>query len=159
MLNYELRFLIFVKLYKRMGKNTMIEFTENMMIGVPHIDAQHREMVGFLNKSLELCNANPTREEIEAGLNFLASYVTTHFRDEEELQIECNYPNYQRHKEKHEAFVESFLALKSTYANENVSPERLAYMLVQEVMIWVVEHVEGEDIEFGRYYNQVKGTA
>lgn len=135
----------------------MIEFAENMMIGVEHIDAQHKAIVSFLNKSLELCNTNPSREEIEAGLNFLASYVATHFRDEEKLQVESNYPGYTHHKEMHEDFVKSFQILKSKYAGGDVTTNELAFMLAEKVVIWVIKHVQENDVAFGNYYNQVNG--
>jgi hemerythrin len=136
-----------------------MDFTEDMKIGIPHIDRQHEELVEFLNKVCALCGANPSRGEIEAGLDFLASYVATHFHDEEQLQIESGYPGCQEHMEKHGAFIVDFLSIKAEYMEYETTSKNLALILAKRVVEWAHEHIKGDDAEFGKYYNQVRGSA
>lgn len=136
----------------------MVEFTESMLIGVEHIDQQHRELVAFLNKTLELCAAQTlSKEIIDAELNFLGQYALNHFRDEEALQIKSNYPDYKRHKELHEEFIVTFNSLELELSYEkNMVPAVFSRILTEKVFLWLVVHIMKEDIEFGRYYNKVK---
>jgi len=37
----------------------MIQFTEDMKIGIPHIDSQHKSLIDFANKAASFCVTNP----------------------------------------------------------------------------------------------------
>lgn len=133
----------------------MMHFTEDMKIGVPHIDAQHSSLIDFVNKAAELCASSPDKEEMKECLDFLGNYVVQHFSDEEQIQIESKYPRYKQHREIHNEFVETF---KSLYAKfqEDGPTEEIAQVLANQVTSWVFTHIEMEDAEVGKYYNKVK---
>ena len=133
----------------------MLQFTEDMKIGIPHIDSQHRSLVDFVNKAAALSAADPTKEEMKECLDFLGNYVVQHFQDEEQAQIESKYPRYNEHKEIHDEFVGTF---KSLYAEfERSGPtEELATILANQVSNWVMTHIQMEDMVFGSHYNKVK---
>ena len=133
----------------------MMKFTEDMKIGVPHVDAQHRSLVEFVNKASELCASMPTKEEMQECLDFLGNYVVQHFKDEEEIQIECKYPRYPQHKEIHAEFVGTFQTLYAKFQKDGPT-EELANVLANQVANWVFTHIKMEDIEVGKHYNKVK---
>jgi len=133
----------------------MMEFSEDMKIGVPHIDAQHSSLVEFVNKAAELCASQPSKEEMQESLDFLGNYVVQHFQDEEQIQIDSKYPRYKQHKEIHDEFVGIFKGLYAKF-QEDGPTEEIARVLANQVTNWVSTHIQMEDIEVGKHYNKVK---
>lgn len=133
----------------------MIQFMEDMKIGVPNVDSQHQGLIDFANKAAALSNANPSREDMKECLDFLGNYVIQHFTDEEELQIESKYPRFLQHKAIHSEFVETF---KSLYAEfqANGPSDALSYALNNSVSDWIITHIKKEDIAFGKHYSKFK---
>lgn len=132
-----------------------MQFTEDMKIGVPHIDLQHKEMMDFADKTVALCTANPSREEMQEHLDFLGNYVVKHFGDEEKLQIESKYPRYPQHKEIHDEFVRTFHSLYAEFQKNGPSSE-LSSILTSKVTNWIITHIKKEDITFGKHYTKTK---
>ena len=126
-------------------------FTKDMMIHVPYIDDQHKSLVNFLNKAVEISHSNPRKAQVEKELEFLGDYVVKHFNDEELLQIKSKYPGYKEHKEMHEQFVKTFQNLILSYIKEDLCPQELSEILVKKVAAWVINHVKKEDVLFGKY--------
>ena len=133
----------------------MIQFTEDMKLGIPHIDSQHKSMIDFANRAASLCDTNPDQEEMKECLDFLGNYVFEHFRDEEALQIESNYPRYQQHREIHQEFVGTFNSLYAEF-QKNGASHKLSLALTNSVSNWIITHIKKEDIEFGKHYSKVK---
>lgn len=133
----------------------MIRFTEDMKIGVPHIDEQHKSLVEFANKAADVCQSDPTKEEMKGYLDFLGTYVTRHFKDEEQLQVESRYPRYRLHKEIHSEFVRTFVSMCEEFEKYGVSDE-FSVMLTSRVSNWIITHIKKEDVAFGEYYTKAK---
>lgn len=133
----------------------MIYFTEDLKIGVPHVDQQHRELIDFANNASSLCNTNPSYEEMKACLEFLGNYVVKHFGDEEQLQIDSGYPRYDQHKQIHREFVDTFNSLYAEFQKNGPSAE-LSHALTNRVTNWIVTHIKREDASFGKYYIKQK---
>lgn len=130
-------------------------FTEEMKIGIPHIDAQHKGLIDFANKVSSLSAANPGKEEMKECLNYLGEYVVRHFHDEEQMQVESDYPRYQQHRAIHQEFVETFQSLYSEFL-KNGPTEELSAALNTRVSSWIITHIKKEDVEFGKHYTKVK---
>jgi hemerythrin len=135
-----------------------VDFTDDMKIGIERIDKQHEELTLFLNQSYELIRTIPCKDVINAKLEFLASYAVFHFQDEERLQVESNYPDYEKHRAEHETFKKEFQLIRVLCTQGNMTGDELASLLTQKVLDWVYTHIKGEDIEFGRYYHRAKNS-
>lgn len=133
----------------------MMRFTEDMKIGIPHIDSQHKEMIDFVNKASSLCRTNPSKEEMQECLDFLGNYVVKHFSDEEKLQVESKYPRYRQHREIHQEFVRTFQTLLAEFQKNGPSDE-LSLILANRVTNWIITHIQKEDITFGNHYTKMK---
>lgn len=133
----------------------MIQFTEDMKIGVPYIDLQHKSLIDAVNNLSSLDVLNPSKEEMKKYLDFLGEYVIKHFNDEEKLQIESKYPRYRQHKEIHQEFVGTFMSLYGEFVKNGPSA-KLVSTMTSNVSNWIITHIKGEDITFGKYYTKVK---
>ena len=134
-----------------------ITLPDDTLTGITKVDEQHKELVDRVNALVVMGGRVFTRNEMEKTLDWLGEYVVQHFRDEEQLQIECNFPNHKSHKEKHEDFVEVFKKFKREFYIRGISQE-FTTKLTQTVIDWVVEHINDADAELGKYYREYKNN-
>lgn len=87
------------------------EFTDDLITGNELIDSQHEELIGRINKLLDSCEAGEGKISAIKMLDYLAKYTDTHFGDEEALQKEVCYPDYDKHHAKYEEFKQTIQEL------------------------------------------------
>jgi hemerythrin len=83
----------------------MMNWNDNLAVGVNSIDNQHKELFSKINDLLVAMKSGNGNNEIFKMLNFLENYVTKHFNDEESIQRKNNYPGYNIQHEQHESSV------------------------------------------------------
>ena len=76
--------------------------TPELYTGNELIDSEHQRIIEEANGLMEACNSGRARERIKEMADFLVDYVGIHFSDEESLQTQYNYPNYEDHCKFHE---------------------------------------------------------
>lgn len=127
-----------------------IEWRVSYEIGIKEIDLQHKALFDKINDLLEACNSKKGKEEVINTINFLGDYVVTHFSDEEKLQRENGYPEYNNHKAAHDRFVKEYENLKARFEQEGVS---LNFVIsVNRVVVdWLIKHIGSADRAFGDF--------
>jgi len=80
----------------------------------------------------------------------LVNYTVQHFNDEEVLQIKCNYPEYEKHKQIHEDFKVTVTELIKRF-NESGSSTNLCEDVKSIVIKWLVNHIMSEDKKISAY--------
>ena len=133
----------------------MLELTRDMLVGVPKIDEQHRELIKMLNTAQSLGIKAFSISETKKTLDFLGDYVVKHFNDEEALQRQSGYPKYDWHKTQHRNFIDEFTRLKQEFAANGASA-KFTLNLNKSVIDWVIRHIKSADKEFGAYYQSHK---
>ena len=78
------------------------ELTQDLLTGNQLIDSEHRQLFDAINALLDACAQGAGRTKINETVQFLNSYVSKHFRDEEQLQLQSKYPGYNAHHTFHE---------------------------------------------------------
>ena len=129
----------------------MLEITKDMIVGIPKVDEQHRELVKMLNTAQSLGVKSFSPEETKKMLDFLGNYVVKHFSDEEALQRQSKYPKYNWHKEQHQSFIAEFGRLKQEF-HANGASAKFSLSLNKSIIDWVIRHIKSADTEFGKYY-------
>ncbi len=129
----------------------MLELTKDMIVGIPKVDEQHRELVKMLNAAQVMGMKAFSAEETKKTLDFLGNYVVKHFSDEEILQRQSGYPKCDWHKEQHKAFIGEFGKLKQEFIANGAS-SKFTLQLNKAIIDWVIRHIKTADTEFGKYY-------
>ena len=127
--------------------------TKDMETGVAKIDEQHIELINRTNELMLMGPKSASNEEIEKTLNLLSNYVVKHFTEEEELQMQSNYPKYEMHKGLHSDFVKEIKKIRDKFQKSGTSTE-LCLEITQTIIGWLVKHIKSVDVEFGRYYKE-----
>lgn len=119
-------------------------WNDSFRIGISQIDAQHKELCDKIDVLYDACAKGKGKEELMNVLHFLQSYTVTHFQDEENLQIQVNYPEVQAHKALHHAFVNQMSELidEIKISGADIS---LVLRTLKVVSAWLVGHILSED--------------
>lgn len=128
----------------------MITLTKDMEVGVPKIDAQHRELINRLNAVISMGVKSVSAEETQKTLNLLEDYVVRHFSDEEVIQKQSGYPKYEWHKTQHQLYVGEIRKLKRTFAANGAS-SRFTLDMNNSIIEWIVRHIKSADVELGKH--------
>ena len=127
---------------------------DNYELGVPRIDAQHKELFRRVESFLLVLRSVDCWDDkipkINETLEFMKKYVVEHFRDEEEYQRSINYTGYEVHKQIHNDMVKYVAEVSKRYEQSNYDEE-----LMQEfggrLLAWLINHVAAEDQRIADY--------
>jgi methyl-accepting chemotaxis protein len=122
----------------------------SLLIGVKKVDEQHIQLFDAINGLINAVEAGRGKEELNKALDFLASYTATHFSDEEALQKQCGYPDYENHRHIHKCFTETAAALIKEFT-ETGNTDRLVKEVKRKFGDWLVTHIKGQDSRIGAY--------
>ncbi len=127
---------------------------DNYELGVPMVDAQHKELFRRVDSFFQVLRSGECWEEkipkINETLEFMKGYVVEHFRDEEEYQRSINYPGYEAHKRIHTGMVDYVLEFSKQYEQSNNS-EELMQQFGGKLLAWLINHVAAEDQRIADY--------
>ena len=80
---------------------------DDLATGVETIDEQHKELFARIEKLLDACNQGKGKAEVANTVDFLAEYIEIHFRDEEQIQKNSGFPEFEAHKALHDQWVKA----------------------------------------------------
>lgn len=127
-----------------------MKWSDDLSVGVELIDTEHKSLINAINELFDACKKGQGRKKISDTLVFLQNYVKTHFSDEEKLQRECGYPDYENHRKLHAGFIK-----KVGEYSDRLESEGANIALVADfngfVTSWLINHISREDKKIGLY--------
>jgi hemerythrin len=120
----------------------LLEWTEDLSVGIQEIDEQHKVLVGLLNELDEAIHQKKGREVSGEILNRLVDYTKIHFAVEESLMRILHYPDYDDHKHHHEELLHQVLDLQEKYINGGAN---ITMALLHFLKSWLSEHIIKSD--------------
>jgi hemerythrin len=132
-----------------------IAWDDHLLLGNTQVDEQHKRLFGLLGELVEQCIDGTSTERLQETLDFLVEYTVRHFRDEEVLQVRCNFPEYNRHKELHEEFKKTVSGLVQQFS-ENGSSTELSNSVNSIVIKWLIGHILREDKKIGNHIRNMR---
>lgn len=137
-----------------MQSESAITWLPAYSVGNPVLDKQHQRLLSLCNEALVCISSNSleSRAIFHNILNDLVNYTELHFRTEEHLLAQCNYPLLETHKAEHVAYqvrLTDFL-LEATLGTLDKTG------LHHYLSTWWYDHILGTD---KRYADTLKNTA
>jgi hemerythrin-like metal-binding protein len=125
----------------------MLTWNEQFATGSVLVDTQHRMLIEKINQLEELLNGPPpSKAACDVLLNFLGTYVGTHFKFEEGCMERMKCPVHAQNKQAHEAFLGMFTKFKERYLAEGPKPALLK-SLQTFASEWINNHILNVDIK------------
>ena len=130
-----------------------IEWDDDLSVGIPLIDEQHKMLIQRLNSLSYAVDTYQSVNEIVKTLDFLIEYTNFHFSAEEKHMKEMNYPGLRYHITQHEEFKVTLKNLTMDF-EEDGATQSLAESVNTFLMNWLVNHIKAVDIKFGSFLIQ-----
>ena len=125
-----------------------IEWTSSYSVGNKLLDIQHKRIIGIINQMITKNDFTVRSETVSDLLTKLTFYALDHFKEEERILQQFNYPDFDRHKEEHKAYRLKIASLcEDTVNHKDTVPEEL-FAYVRE---WWATHILVTDMKF-RYF-------
>jgi len=126
----------------------LVEWTDDLSVGLQEIDEQHKILVSLVNRLYEAIITNREHELIATILNELVDYTIIHFAVEESLMRIFDYPQYEQHKYHHEELSKQVIELqkKVIEGEAEISMDVLNFLRA-----WLTNHIMIEDKHYGPF--------
>ncbi|MEZ5358396.1 MAG: bacteriohemerythrin [Candidatus Zixiibacteriota bacterium] len=118
-----------------------------MSVGDEKMDAQHKKLFRLVNELFEVIREDKGKQYTGKIIDELLDYTVTHFRAEEHLLDERNYPKLEEQRESHKIFVDAITNFKHDLA---IGKKTLNMELISFLSDWLVEHIMKMDKEYSQ---------
>ena len=137
---------------ERSPTSTLKESPSSLLIGVPAIDAEHRDLVSTLKALRANPNALPGSEAFSEILDQLGRQIMTHFQNEERFFKQSSFgmpaEEIRRHEQAHLAIIEQYAVLCMNLMQRKAMGRSEALEMVEH---WVVGHIVHHDLRLRDY--------
>lgn len=120
-----------------------VTWTNEFKLGLPAIDADHRELLDLCNEFLEAAQADRAITDLAIILDRLIQRTRAHFLAEERLLDRHGYPGFAIHKAEHERLLAQAATLKARYS-ETHQGDDLRHLTVETadfLQTWLLDHI------------------
>lgn len=126
-------------------------WADDMIIDRGPIDEEHRKLVDLLNTLHDATSVGRGREVVGRLLNELIRDTAEHLRHEEDAMAAAGFPNLERHKIGHQAFVDELHKLQQRYQQGSIA---VAAQLSTVLRDWLSLHIRRNDKELHEFLRQ-----
>jgi hemerythrin len=127
-----------------------ILWEERFSLGIPLIDAQHKELVNLANVLHDTCRQGKefVPDAFRKAVSAAVEYVSVHFSTEEKIMDRIAYPGTAEHKAEHQEFVKKVLTeVKNFEDGKNFVP----YKFVVFLRDWTLSHIAIMDHKMAKF--------
>ena len=124
-----------------------IHWSDELSVGIPSIDKQHKNLIKLINKLDDAIHAGNTRQVLKVILGELTRYTQAHFIYEETLFTLHDYPQSDSHKQAHEKLFDKVEYFKQALDRE----EDIYAELVNFLNNWLYQHILKEDMAYSEH--------
>lgn len=128
----------------------MVEWQDNLSIGVLEVDIQHKLLFEKFNAFLEACRDTTEADPIQRLFWFLEAYAITHFTEEEKLMQRVGFPDYLKHREEHAEFKSEIVTLKERLQKEGPTAPLVSHIKMF-ISRWLINHISQMDRPLAPY--------
>jgi len=130
-----------------------LQWTEDLAVGYPLIDEQHKSLFDQFERFIVACEERRGPEHLRELFAFLDRYVTRHFQAEEELMERSAYSDIRRHRQQHRYFIEQLAELERELAT--TGPTIQVIIRTNKALIyWLTEHIREVDTGLAAHLRQ-----
>ena len=109
------------------------------------IDTQHKELIERIQNFVTACQNGDSKLKAIKMLDYLDEYTNFHFKEEEKLQENAGYPEYEKHHEKHEEFKKTIQELQEYLQDYEGPTEQFSELVQKNVIDWLFGHIKTYD--------------
>jgi hemerythrin len=126
----------------------LLQWSDDYLVGIEELDIEHKDLINRLNQLHgQLARRHGDKRKIEGYLKEIYNRILAHFKLEERLMRDTDYPDYVHHKKEHDDFLKLVDDIISKYqTSPNYSFQDLLAAILQH---WISNHITTSDHELG----------
>ena len=123
-----------------------VEWTKELEIGVPFVDADHKVLINLLNQVDACITDNEETSVLGSVLDALVEYTDYHFLREEKMMELSGYDGLDKHATIHRALSRQVRDVYENFVRDpwSVDPANVRDFLQS----WLVDHIMGHDFAY-----------
>jgi len=129
-----------------MAPPKLIDWTDQLSVGVPSIDSQHRKLIDLINDLHAAMAAGRGAELLGKTFKGLVHYTLSHFAYEEQLMRQTAFPGLEAHRAEHTRLVDTVQKLQQDWRSGKVA---ISMEMLWFLKDWVGGHIVGMDKKYG----------
>ncbi len=135
----------------------LLHWKENMSLGNPAIDGDHKRLIDLFNRLHFMALAGDDDQAVADVLDELLSYVRVHFAREEAMMRRCGYPAFAEHRRRHREFAGRLREFAQAFENQ---PEAFDMEGFYDFLTdWLLVHVLDEDMKLAPFLAEARSPA
>ncbi len=120
----------------------MISWKDDYVLGIEHIDQQHRELFKIASEIHELIQNDLITDKYDSIIKLLSElkdYTVFHFKSEEEYMVSIGYRKLLSHKVEHNDFIDKI----NNVDLEKIDMDHEQYLLeiLEFILNWISDHI------------------
>ena len=130
---------------------TIITWDKSLSVNVGEIDEQHKKLITLINILMDAMKQGKGKEALEKIISELVAYTTTHFTLEEKYFTKFGYPDADRHKKEHQAFIAKVADFKAKIESGKLA---LTLEVMNFLSDWLRNHIMKTDKQYSKFFNE-----
>lgn len=122
-------------------------WSDDYKIGIDIIDNEHKSLVSSFNRFVDQINQYEEAATIKYGLDILESYISYHFKHEEDIMAKVGYPGLEVHVAFHNALIDDLMDLKAALFKRKLTGAQFCDLFRK----WLPEHVMDQDTRIAEF--------
>lgn len=127
----------------------LIEWSDELSVGIDSIDEQHKKLVNMINALNDAMLTGSSNELLGKIFTGLAAYTQKHFTYEENMFAEYGYSNSEEHKRQHKELIAQVVELKERFMENPQGTISADLMLF--LKRWLTNHIMRTDKEYTEF--------
>jgi hemerythrin len=129
-----------------------IEWDEEMNVGIPEIDEEHRPIIQLINELNRSITEGKSPAEIKRRLQLIVDDAVRHFSQEEILFQEWQYPDSAGHARMHAHILNALQGIKAEFIPYGLDSSWVDVGLrIKRILI---DHFQNEDVKYVERYRK-----
>lgn len=130
---------------------TMISWDDTAILNVEEMDSQHQRLFALVNSLHQAMVSPQGGGALSRALEELVNFTRIHFTTEEALMTRHAYPDYEKHREEHQALLQDVGQLLQRFRNGDVL---IPFAIELDLEAWALKHIETSDKPLAIFLNK-----
>ncbi len=132
----------------------LVQWGEHLSVDHPGIDAQHEVIFNLVGEVHDLWRCNASLIELSAVVDKLADVLGNHFRYEERMLGETDYPKLPEHAGEHRMMLEELETIRQRLSGDGKALPEPGWVLLNFMLGVTVGHILSSDIDYCEYISE-----
>ena len=133
----------------------IIKWDRSYATGIETIDSQHKVLIEMIGKFQRGMLEGKSRDQLPGLLDKLIIYADYHFRWEEQMLEQKQYPDLEKHRKGHQVLTEQIRDFKSRFdAGKPIAGASVLLFLRH----WFTDHILDTDFRYAKYFQEKRSA-